>query len=50
VRTVFPLGFYSMLTVPPLLSLMNLVWFWKICKGMVKTLCKTKQSVSAKTD
>ncbi|CAD6342098.1 unnamed protein product [Miscanthus lutarioriparius] len=50
VRTVFPLGFYSILTVPPLLSLMNLVWFWKICKGMVKTLCKMKQSVSAKTD
>ncbi|XP_062180980.1 uncharacterized protein LOC133885305 [Phragmites australis] len=50
VRTVFPVGFYSVLTVPPVLSLMNLVWFWKICKGMVKTLCKTKQSASVKTD
>ncbi|OEL19168.1 hypothetical protein BAE44_0019814 [Dichanthelium oligosanthes] len=51
VRTVFPLGFYSMLTVPPVLSLMNLLWFWKICKGIVKTLCKAKQqSASVKTD
>ena len=48
VRSVFPLGFYSILTVPPVLSLMNLFWFCKICKGMVKTLCKAKQS--AKTD
>ncbi|RLN28004.1 transmembrane protein 56-B [Panicum miliaceum] len=50
VRSVFPLGFYSILTVPPALSLMNLLWFCKICKGMVKTLCKAKQSASAKTD
>ncbi|KAG2626755.1 hypothetical protein PVAP13_3KG377056 [Panicum virgatum] len=50
VRSVFPLGFYSILTVPPVLSLMNLLWFCKICKGMVKTLCKAKQSASVKTD
>ncbi|KAL6619042.1 hypothetical protein ACP70R_034181 [Stipagrostis hirtigluma subsp. patula] len=50
VRTVFPVGFYSVLTVPPVLSLMNLLWFWKICKGMVKTLRKTKQSATVKTD
>ena len=50
VRSVFPLGFYSILTVPPVLSLMNLLWFCKICKGMGKTLCKAKQSASVKTD
>ncbi|KAF8719439.1 hypothetical protein HU200_024155 [Digitaria exilis] len=50
VRSAFPLGFYSMLTVPPVLSLMNLLWFCKICKGAVKTLCKAKQSASVKMD
>ncbi|KAJ1263389.1 hypothetical protein BS78_09G180900 [Paspalum vaginatum] len=51
VRTVFPLGFYSILAVPPVLSLMNLLWFWKICKGIVKTLfCKSKTKQGAKTD
>ncbi|CAL4901348.1 unnamed protein product [Urochloa decumbens] len=50
VRSVFPLGFYSILTVPPVLSLMNLLWFLKICKGMVKTLSIAKQSKSVKTD
>ncbi|CAL4908774.1 unnamed protein product [Urochloa decumbens] len=50
VRSVFPLGFYSILTVPPVLSLMNLLWFLKICKGMVKTLSIAKQRASVKTD
>ncbi|EPS63169.1 hypothetical protein M569_11619, partial [Genlisea aurea] len=38
VRKVFPVGFYSLIGVPGLLFLMNVFWFWKIAKGMVKTL------------
>ncbi|XP_004500412.1 uncharacterized protein [Cicer arietinum] len=44
VKEVFPMGFYSLLAVPPVLSMMNLFWFWKIAKGMVKTLSKAKHS------
>uniref|UniRef100_A0A5B7A0U1 Putative transmembrane protein 56 n=1 Tax=Davidia involucrata TaxID=16924 RepID=A0A5B7A0U1_DAVIN len=44
VKEVFPLGFYSLLVVPPVLSIMNLFWFWKITKGMIKTLLKAKHS------
>ncbi|WOL15911.1 hypothetical protein Cni_G24692 [Canna indica] len=44
VKTIFPLGFYSLLAVAPMLSIMNLVWFWKIFKGMVKTLSKTRHA------
>ncbi|WP_157962618.1 TLC domain-containing protein, partial [Homoserinimonas sp. OAct 916] len=43
VKTIFPLGFYSLLTVPPILAAMNLFWFWKIAKGLVKTLTKAKK-------
>ncbi|XP_051143302.1 uncharacterized protein LOC127259756 [Andrographis paniculata] len=44
VKKVFPLGFYSLMTVPPVLSIMNLFWFWKIAKGMVKTLRKARHN------
>ncbi|OAY67271.1 transmembrane protein 56-B [Ananas comosus] len=44
VKTIFPLGFYSLITVPPMLALMNLFWFWKIFKGMVKTLSKKRRT------
>ncbi|KAL3616260.1 hypothetical protein CASFOL_039650 [Castilleja foliolosa] len=44
VRLVFPLGFYSVVSVPPVISLMNVFWFWKIAKGMVKTLKKARHS------
>ncbi|KAK9125008.1 hypothetical protein Scep_013854 [Stephania cephalantha] len=44
VKTIFPLGFYSLLTVPPILSVMNVVWFWKIVKGLIKTLSKARHS------
>lgn len=40
VKTIFPLGFYCILTVPATLAILNLFWFWKIAKGMVKTLSK----------
>jgi hypothetical protein len=43
VKSIFPLGFYSILTVPPALAVMNLFWFWKIFKGMLKTLSKRRQ-------
>ncbi|CAN6468466.1 unnamed protein product [Victoria cruziana] len=42
VKTVFPLGFYGLLTVPPLLALMNIFWFWKIVKGLIKTLSRAR--------
>ncbi|XP_062081680.1 uncharacterized protein LOC133788276 [Humulus lupulus] len=44
VKTIFPLGFYSLLSVPPVIGIMNLFWFWKISKGLVKTLSKTRHS------
>ncbi|KAG6415524.1 hypothetical protein SASPL_122936 [Salvia splendens] len=44
VKLVYPLGFYSLLTVPPVLAAMNLFWFWKIARGMVRTLSKARHS------
>ncbi|KAG5146554.1 hypothetical protein JHK84_032097 [Glycine max] len=44
VKEIFPLGFYSLLVVPPMLAMMNLFWFWKIAKGLVKTISKAKHS------
>ncbi|XP_061344899.1 uncharacterized protein LOC133290802 [Gastrolobium bilobum] len=44
VKEIFPLGFYTLLVVPPVLAMMNIFWFWKIAKGMVKTLSKAKHS------
>ncbi|KAF9591808.1 hypothetical protein IFM89_007363 [Coptis chinensis] len=42
VKKIFPLGFYSLLTVAPILAVMNVFWFWKIARGMMKTLSKAK--------
>ncbi|KAL1198458.1 hypothetical protein V5N11_022639 [Cardamine amara subsp. amara] len=42
VKQVFPLGFYSLLTIPPALAMMNLLWFYKITKGLIKTLSKAR--------
>ncbi|XP_058075205.1 uncharacterized protein LOC131223733 isoform X2 [Magnolia sinica] len=42
VKMIFPLGFYSILMVPPMISLLNLFWFWKILKGLIKTLSKAR--------
>ncbi|XP_012838053.1 PREDICTED: transmembrane protein 56 homolog B-like [Erythranthe guttata] len=44
VKEIFPLGFYSLISVPPVISVMNIFWFWKIARGMVKTLRKAKHS------
>ncbi|KAL2333112.1 hypothetical protein Fmac_014325 [Flemingia macrophylla] len=44
VREIYPLGFYSLLVVPPVLAMMNVFWFWKIAKGLVKTISKAKHS------
>ncbi|KAK4374946.1 hypothetical protein RND71_005623 [Anisodus tanguticus] len=44
IKKVYPLGFYSLLTVPPILALLNIVWFWKIAKGLIKTLRKARHS------
>ncbi|KAL2955795.1 hypothetical protein AAZX31_18G048600 [Glycine max] len=45
VKEIYPLGFYSLLVVPPVLAMMNLFWFWKIAKGLVKTISKAKHSI-----
>lgn len=42
VKEIFDLGFYSLLLVPSVLAIMNLFWFWKIAKGLVKTLSKKR--------
>ncbi|KAJ0008144.1 hypothetical protein Pint_30683 [Pistacia integerrima] len=44
VKEIFPLGFYSLLTVPPVLGVMNVIWFWKIVRGLIKTLSKARHS------
>ncbi|KAL8026955.1 hypothetical protein ABFX02_14G063700 [Erythranthe guttata] len=44
VKGIFPLGFYSLISVPPVISVMNIFWFWKIARGMVKTLRKARHS------
>lgn len=40
VKKVYTLGFYSLLTAPPALAIMNVFWFLKIARGLVKTLSK----------
>ncbi|CAI9288235.1 unnamed protein product [Lactuca saligna] len=42
VNQVYPMGYYSLLTIPPALAAMNLIWFRKIAKGLIKTLTKSK--------
>ncbi|XP_074564832.1 uncharacterized protein LOC141821318 [Curcuma longa] len=42
VKTIFPLGLYSLLTIGPAMALLNLFWFLKILKGMVKTLSRRR--------
>ncbi|XP_078437294.1 uncharacterized protein LOC144707902 isoform X2 [Wolffia australiana] len=42
VRGMFALGFYSLFAVPSSLALMNVFWFWKILRGLVKALSKSK--------
>jgi len=50
-RSIFTLGFYSLVAVPSAVSVMNVFWFWKILKGMVKTLSRRrKHSENGKTD
>ncbi|XP_023533880.1 transmembrane protein 56-B-like isoform X2 [Cucurbita pepo subsp. pepo] len=44
VKSVYPLGFYTLLAVPPMLAIMNIFWFWKIARGMIKTLKKARHS------
>ncbi|KAL3531008.1 hypothetical protein ACH5RR_010330 [Cinchona calisaya] len=44
VKKVYPLGFYSLLTVAPVLAMMNVFWFWKIARGLIKTLRKAGHS------
>ncbi|KAL9316433.1 hypothetical protein ACSQ67_017434 [Phaseolus vulgaris] len=42
VKEVFLFGFYTLIMVPSVLAVLNIFWFWKIAKGMVKTLTKAK--------
>ncbi|KAL0419370.1 UNVERIFIED_CONTAM: TLC domain-containing protein 4-B [Sesamum radiatum] len=45
VKKVVPLGFYSLLTIPPTMAMMNVFWFWKIARGMLKILSKAKHKL-----
>lgn len=40
VRQVNTVAFYSLHMIPPVLAAMNLFWFFKIAKGMIRTLRK----------
>ncbi|KVH94150.1 TRAM/LAG1/CLN8 homology domain-containing protein [Cynara cardunculus var. scolymus] len=44
VRQVHTAAFYSLHIIPPVLAVMNLFWFFKIAKGMVRTLRKKTHS------
>ncbi|XP_071738022.1 uncharacterized protein [Rutidosis leptorrhynchoides] len=46
VRRVHIATFYGLHTIPPVLAIMNLFWFFKIAKGMIKTLKKKKTHTS----
>ncbi|XP_071917788.1 uncharacterized protein [Coffea arabica] len=41
VKEVYTLGFYSLLTVPPVLAMMNAFWFLKIARGEYHQFIKT---------
>ncbi|XP_027939157.1 transmembrane protein 56-like isoform X1 [Vigna unguiculata] len=47
VQEVFLFGFYTLIMVPSVLAVMNIFWFWKIAKGMIKTLTKAKHNKGA---
>jgi len=49
-RSIFTLGFYSLVAVPSAVAVMNVFWFWKILKGTVKTFSRRKRSENGKTD
>lgn len=40
VREIVPAGFYFLFIAPPVLALMNLFWFYKIAKGLLRNLSK----------
>ncbi|KAF3973779.1 hypothetical protein ACB098_08G076300 [Castanea mollissima] len=42
VKKIFPFGFYNLLVVSPVLAIMNVFWFWKIVRGLLKTLSKAR--------
>lgn len=41
-KTMSPLAIGLCIGVPPVLAVMNLVWFWKITRGLIKALYKTR--------
>ncbi|KAL0458985.1 UNVERIFIED_CONTAM: TLC domain-containing protein 4-B [Sesamum latifolium] len=45
VKKVVPLGFYSLLTIPPTMAMMNVFWFMKIARGTLKVLSKAKHKL-----
>lgn len=44
VQKMHPVCFYGILIIPPVLTVMNLYWFWKITRGIIRTLTKAKHS------
>ncbi|MFS7964578.1 putative TRAM/LAG1/CLN8 domain-containing protein [Helianthus anomalus] len=46
VRRLHMVTFYGLHIIPPVLAIMNLLWFFKIAKGMVRTLRKNKTHTS----
>jgi len=40
IRMVVPIAFYSLLFLFPVLTGMNVYWFWKILHGLFKTISK----------
>ncbi|KAI9100014.1 hypothetical protein K1719_024232 [Acacia pycnantha] len=44
IRGMGALGFYCLIGVAPVLAIMNILWFWKITKGLLKAISKTNHS------
>ncbi|KAI3682544.1 hypothetical protein L1987_82596 [Smallanthus sonchifolius] len=42
-QVFYPMGYYTLLTIPPMLAMMNLFWFWKIAQGLMKTVSKLRK-------
>lgn len=40
VREIFPIGYYCLFIVPPSLAMMNLFWFYKILRGLLRLVLK----------
>lgn len=44
VKQIYTLGFYSLLIIPPVLGMMNVFWFLKIVRALIKSVTRARHS------